>query len=64
MHEDLYKNIKMEKYLPNFSEVYNGRKRVKINSLAYFGNFDLLVSGGSDRFINIYDHCNDRYRCQ
>jgi hypothetical protein len=23
----------------------------------------LLISGGTDRFINVYDHSNERYRC-
>ena len=63
IQEDFYKNIKIEKYSYNFNEISTGRKRVKINSLAYFNQFDLLVSGGTDRFINIYDQANERYRC-
>ena len=43
---------------------------MKVNSLVYFANYDLLVSGGTDRFINIYNNCANanlfhsmRYRC-
>ena len=32
-------------------------KRVKYNALAYFEAYDILISGGSDRFINIYQNC-------
>ena len=62
-----------QKYDYKFNEIQqNGRasKRIKVNSLVYFQNHDLLVSGGSDRFINIYENCSSqstsdsiRYRC-
>jgi len=60
-----------------FNEIQqNGRaaRRIKTNSIVYYSNFDLLVTGGTDRFINIYENCQTtgstasrfdslRYRC-
>ena len=46
-------------YTYQFNEIQqNGRasKRVKNNSLVYYPNFDILVSGGTDRFINVYEN--------
>jgi len=47
-------------YTYKFNEIQqNGRasKRVKNNSLVYYPHFDILVSGGTDRFINVYENC-------
>ena len=67
-------NGPQQKFDYKFNEIQqNGRasKRVKVNSLVYYQNYDLLISGGTDRFINIYENASSnassydqkRYRC-
>lgn len=34
-------------------------KRNKVNSMTYFSNFDFLITGGSERFINIYENISN-----
>ena len=72
-YDQVERHPRASKYRYEFNEIQqNGRasKRVKINSLVYFEDFDMLVSGGTDRFINIYENCTNvnpfqsmRYRC-
>jgi WD40 repeat protein len=60
-----------QKLVAEFSEIQqNGRasKRVKVNAMAYMPYSDLLVTGGTDRFINLYSNSqgnskSTRYKC-
>lgn len=53
-------NLDPNKLSYQYSEIQptgRAQKRVKFSALAYFEPHDILVSGGSDRFINIYENC-------
>lgn len=39
-----------------FNEIQqNGRKRVKVNSMVFMPDLNLLATGGTDRFISLYN---------